>query len=121
MRGTFLPTDDARPRGNPADAGHGRRSRKYRGGASVALGEAFDASPANIESRVVREDARNGIRAAFLPKKTRGGRVVDSIALHWGDEKSLTNRDVACGFAGAMLMRGTAGTRAASSRRSSSS
>jgi zinc protease len=73
----------------------------------VHLGEAFDPSPANIEKRVIRKDLSNGIRAAFLPKKTRGGRVVASLSLHWGDEKSLTHRDAACSFAGGMLMRGT--------------
>jgi zinc protease len=74
---------------------------------SVRLGETFDPSPANIESRVVRRQLANGINAAFLPKKTRGGRVVASLALHWGDEKSLTHREAACSFAGSMLTRGT--------------
>jgi zinc protease len=74
---------------------------------SVRLGETFDPSPANIESRVVRKQLANGIQAAFLAKKTRGGRVVASLALHWGDEKSLTNREAACSFAGSMLTRGT--------------
>ena len=55
----------------------------------------------------MRKQLANGIRAAFLPKKTRGGRVVASLTLHWGDEKSLTNREAACSFAGSMLMRGT--------------
>ena len=73
----------------------------------VRLGEAFDPSPKNIESRVLRRELSNGIRAAVLPKKTRGGRVVATLALHWGDEKSLTNREIACNFAGGMLMRGT--------------
>jgi len=79
----------------------------YRGGDGVRLGEAFDPSPRNIEARVVRRSLSNGMRAALLPKKTRGGRVVATLALHWGDEKSLTNREVACSFAGAMLARGT--------------
>jgi zinc protease len=74
---------------------------------SVHLGEAFDPSPANIEKRVIRKELANGIHAAFLPKKTRGGRVVVSLALHWGDEKGLFNRDAACSFAGGMLVRGT--------------
>jgi zinc protease len=74
---------------------------------SVHMGEAFDPSPANIEKRVIRKELANGIHAAFLPKKTRGGRVVASLALHWGDEKTLTNRDAACSFAGGMLTRGT--------------
>src|SRR6185436_20677586 len=49
---------------------------EYRGGDGVRLGESFDATPSNIESRVVRATLANGIRAAFLPKKTRGGRVI---------------------------------------------
>jgi zinc protease len=73
----------------------------------VRLGEAFDPSPKNIEARVVRRELANGIRAALLPKKTRGGRVLATLTLHWGDEKSLSNREAACSFAGGMLMRGT--------------
>ena len=79
----------------------------YKGGAEVRLGEAFDASPKNIESRISRKTLSNGIRAALLPKQTRGGRVVAALTLHWGDEKSLMNRETACNFAGAMLQRGT--------------
>jgi zinc protease len=79
----------------------------YRGGAAVRLGEAFDPSPQNIDKRTTRKQLSNAIRAALLPKQTRGGRVVATLALHWGDEKSLMNRETACNFAGAMLMRGT--------------
>jgi len=74
---------------------------------SLPPGEAFDPSPANIESRLTRRQLSNGIQAALLPKKTRGGRVVVNLALHWGDEKSLHNREVACDFAGSMLIRGS--------------
>src|SRR3989442_3333283 len=61
------------------------------------------------QHRIARPRRRlaNGINAALLSKKTRGGRVVASLALHWGDEKSLFNREVACDFAGGMLMRGS--------------
>jgi zinc protease len=79
----------------------------YKGGDSVRLGEAFDPSPQNIDKKTVRKQLANGIQVALLPKQTRGGRVVASLTLHWGDEKSLTNRETACNFAGAMLMRGT--------------
>src|SRR5204862_358433 len=47
------------------------------------------------------------IQAALLAKQTRGGRAVAVMNLHWGDEKTLMNRDTACDFAGQMLMRGT--------------
>jgi zinc protease len=105
--GVFVPTDsperaDIPPTPDLQDALAG-----YRGGESVHLGEAFDPSPRNIESRLVRRTLSNGIRVALLPKKTRGSRVVASLTLHWGDEQSLTNREVACDFAGSMLMRGT--------------
>jgi zinc protease len=81
--------------------------KDYRGGENVSAGEAFDPSPKNIESRLLRRAAPNGIELALLPKQTRGGRVVASLTLHYGDEKTLANREVACEFAGQMLMRGT--------------
>ena len=105
--GVFVPTASADRAEIPATPDFLGALAAYHGGDGVTLGEAFNATPANIESRVVRKTLANGIRAAFLPKKTRGGRVAVSLALHWGDEKSLTNRDVACGFAGSMLMRGS--------------
>ena len=85
----------------------GARSRTTSGGEQRALGEAFDPSPKNIESRLQRRELANGIKLALLPKQTRGGRVVATLTLHWGDEKTLMNREVACDFAGQMLMRGT--------------
>jgi zinc protease len=79
----------------------------YRGREAVAQGEAFDATPANIEARVIRRELANGIRVALLPKKTRGATVQVSLALYWGDEASKMNRATACSLAGGMLMRGT--------------
>ena len=105
--GTFMPTDAPDRAAIPASPDLQAELKSYTGGESVRLGEAFDPTPSNIESRLVRKQLSNGIRAAMLPKKTRGGRVVAALTLHWGDEKSLQNREVACGFAGGMLMRGT--------------
>jgi zinc protease len=79
----------------------------YKGRADVAQGEAFDPSPENIERRLQRRTLANGIRTAFLPKKTRGGTVHLQLALYWGDEASKANRATACSLAGGMLMRGT--------------
>jgi zinc protease len=107
--GVFVPTERPERAEIPAVSGLEEALATYRGddSKSLALGEAFDPSPANIESRVVRRQLANGINAALLSKKTRGGRVVVNLALHWGDEKSLFNREVACDFAGGMLMRGS--------------
>lgn len=105
--GTFVPTEAPDRAAIPPTPDLEAALAGYKGGESVRLGEAFDPTPANIEARVVRKTLANGIRVALLPKKTRGGRVVAGLALHWGDEKTLHDREVACGFAGAMLMRGT--------------
>ncbi|MDW8468380.1 MAG: insulinase family protein [Burkholderiales bacterium] len=79
----------------------------YRGAQALEDGEAFDPTPENIERRVLRRTLANGIRAALLPKKTRGGRVVAQLVLHWGDEASTMHRHAACTLAGGMLARGT--------------
>ena len=80
--------------------------RDYKGAAAVAAGEAFDASPAHIESRTVRTET-GGIKLAMLPKKTRGGKVNAQMTLHLGNEKSLMNLKTFGGMTLSMLMRGT--------------
>jgi zinc protease len=105
--GTFIPTAQPQRAEIPPTPDLEAALSDYRGGEGVRLGEAFDPSPQNIEARIVRRELANGIRASLLPKRTRGGRVVASITLHWGTERTLTGREAACSFAGAMLMRGT--------------
>jgi zinc protease len=105
--GEFVPVDRPERAEIPPTPDLQAALKDYKGGDSVRLGEAFDPSPQNIEKRVVKKELRNGIKVAMLSKQTRGGRAVATLTLHWGDEKSLTNRETACSFAGAMLMRGT--------------
>ena len=106
--GTFVPTDAPDRADIPPSQEWQAALDAFKGESEgMRLGEAFDPSPKNIESRVVRKNLSNGIRAALLPKTTRGERVIATLALHWGDEKTLTNREVACSFAGGMLLRGT--------------
>jgi len=105
--GEFVPTERPERAEIPPTPDLQSALAGYQGGAAVQLGEAFDPSPQNIEKRTIKRQLANGIRAAFLPKQTRGGRVVAALTLHWGDEKSLMHRETACNFAGAMLMRGT--------------
>jgi zinc protease len=75
-------------------------------GDAVAVGEAFDPTPANIESRT-RRGQIGGLKTAFLGKENRGDAVTLRLNLRFGDEKSLMNRSMAGSFAGQMLMRGT--------------
>src|SRR5262249_28109090 len=44
---------------------------------------------------------------SLLPKKTRGGTVVASITIRYGDEKSLFGKSAVANITGGMLMRGT--------------
>ena len=105
--GIFVPTERPERAEIPPTPDVEKLVENYRGGDNVKLGEAFDPSPKNIESRIRRLTLANGIRAALLPKQTRGGRAVVTMTLHWGDENTLMNREVACEFAGQMLMLGT--------------
>ncbi len=105
--GVFVPTAQPDRAQIPATPDVAAEVKDYQGGETVALGERFDPSPRNIESRLVRRTLANGIDLAMLPKQTRGSRVLARLGLHYGDEKTLMNRDVPCDFAGAMLMRGT--------------
>jgi zinc protease len=106
--GLYVPTDkaDRVPIPNVSQADVAAMVKDYKGAATVATGEAFDPSPANIEARTVRSKIGN-LQVALLPKKTRGNSVVLRLSLQMGDEKSLMNRGLAGNLAAAMLMRGT--------------
>ncbi|GAB2601130.1 pitrilysin family protein [Spirosoma areae] len=81
--------------------------KDYKGEQMVAAGEAFDASPANIDARTKRGQEANGLKYALLQKNTRGNSVNMQIQLRMGDEASLANRMTAAGFTASMLERGT--------------
>ncbi|HYL89668.1 MAG TPA: pitrilysin family protein [Burkholderiales bacterium] len=107
VSGTFVPTAHPDRAVIPPTPDVEALLQGYKGGKDVHLGEAFDPSPKNIESRLQRRKLANGINTALLAKQTRGGRAVAVLNLHWGDEKTLMNREVPCDFAGQMLLRGT--------------
>ena len=105
--GVFLPTAKPDRSEIPAPVAAASVLKDYKGDAPLAAGEAFDASPANIESRTKRSELPNGLKIALLSKKTRGGTVVATMTVRFGDEKSLTNKSTAADLAADMLMRGT--------------
>jgi zinc protease len=105
--GMFLPTPSPDRAEIPPVPDLALALKDYRGAAAVAQGENFEATPANLEARVIRATLPGGMKLALLPKKTRGGTVVAQLALQWGDEQSKANRAAACGVASGMLLRGT--------------
>ncbi|MBC8154015.1 MAG: insulinase family protein [Bacteroidetes bacterium] len=79
----------------------------YQGRAAMAQGEAFDPSPANIESRTKRTEAPGAIELALLPKTTRGNEVNVRMTLRYGDVKTLANKGTASSLTASMLDKGT--------------
>jgi zinc protease len=105
--GEFIPTASPDRSEVPATPDVAALLKDYKGDAAIAAGEAFDPSPANIESRTARSTLPGGLKLALLSKKTRGGTVVVTMTIRYGDEKSLFGRETAADLAGSMLMRGT--------------
>jgi len=106
--GLFYPADKPERIAVPGAPDIAALLKGFGGAEEVAAGEAFDPTPANIEARILRRTLPSGMKLTLLPKKTRGGTVVASLALRWGDEAAKENRSSACSVASAMLSRGTA-------------
>ena len=105
--GFFIPTDKPDRAEIPAPPDPAEVVKNYKGGEALAQGEAFDPTPANIESRLQRSKLPDGMKVVLLPKKTRGGNVVALINLRFGNEKDLFGKSATAQLAGAMLMKGT--------------
>ncbi|MCZ8353926.1 MAG: pitrilysin family protein [Cyclobacteriaceae bacterium] len=105
--GVFIPTDNPDRSEIPAVPNVNLLVKDYKGNQAIAAGEAFDPSPANIESRTVRTELANGMKVAMLTKKTRGESVELRFTLRFGDEKSLQNKATIGRYAASMLNKGT--------------
>ena len=79
----------------------------YKGRALIAQGEAFDATPANIDGRTKRIEQPNTIELALLPKSTKGNEVNARMTLRYGDIKSLANKGAISQLTASMLDKGT--------------
>jgi zinc protease len=104
---TFIPTKVPDRAEIPATPDVAEMLKDFKGTAVVSAGEAFDPSPSNIESRVLRSTLPGGLKMSLLSRKTRGGTVVASVTIRFGDEKSLMGKSAIAGIAGGLLMRGT--------------
>ncbi len=80
--------------------------KDYKGGAVAAAGEAFDPSPANLDSRIKVID-EPGLKAGLLAKKNRGETVALVLTLHYGNEESLKGQTNAAGMLPGLMMAGT--------------
>jgi zinc protease len=106
--GEFIPEAKPDRAPTPPAADIAAMVKDYKGDPAVAAGEAFDATPANLDARTERYTLASGAKVAVLPKKTRGGTVHIALRLHYGDVTSLAGKASDAELTAGMLMRGTA-------------
>jgi zinc protease len=107
--GIYLPTTQPDRAPPPARVDVAALLKDFKGDAQVAQAEAFDATPANLEARTQRFQLASGLKAALLPKGTRGRVVQASLRLHVGDEESLRGLSTVGSMMGSLYDKGGAG------------
>ena len=105
--GLFYPTEDAERVEIEALNRVKKMVADYKGREKISEGEAFDPSPANIESRTTFGELDSGLKYALLSKQTRGDRVTLQAKLHYGDENSLKGKTIAAEVLPSLMTRGT--------------
>jgi zinc protease len=105
--GIYIPSDQPQRTPIPEAPLIADMVKNYRGGQEVVAGEAFEPTPANIESRLKLSELPGGMKLALLPKKTRGEAVVASVTFRYGNAESLRGYRAASQMLGPLMMRGT--------------
>ena len=102
----FIPDDKPLRAEVPAPLATAELMKDFKPRATVAAGEVFEPSQANIDQRT-RIVKMGELQVALLPKKTRGETVNVSMAFRFGDEKSLHGQALVQQLTAEMLNRGT--------------
>lgn len=105
--GMFIPTDKTERITIPESPDLAKLFEGYKGREELAVGEAFDVDPIAIEKRVTRTNVADGVKAALLPKKTRGEKVILRLTLRYGAVDSLKGYETAGVFLPQVMARGT--------------
>lgn len=105
--GIYLPTDESERAPVPSTPNVLEMVKDYKGREAKSAGEAFDVAPMAIQARVKTPDPIEGVKVAFLPKKTRGQSVILSLTLRYGNDENLKGLTDAADFLPSLMMRGT--------------
>jgi len=105
--GLFIPDDNPIRAEIPNPPNVNSLIANYKGKAEVSVGEEFDPSPENIDSRTSSGNFESGIEYALLTKENRGDAVVATMTFRYGTPQSLVGKSTAAQFAGRMLDKGT--------------
>ena len=106
--GQYIPTAAPVRAPQPVRVDVAAQLKGFKGQATAAQAEAFDASPANIDARTERFQIGAGLKVALLPKATRGQAVKATMVLHFGTDKSLANWGEIPSAMASLLDKGTA-------------
>ncbi|MCP4245734.1 MAG: insulinase family protein [bacterium] len=105
--GLFIPTEQPTRSTVPPRPDVVELVRNFKGSETIAEGEAFVATPENIEKRTRRLVLPSGIKVALLSRESRGDAVRASFKFHYGTADALRGQETALGLVSSMLMRGT--------------
>jgi zinc protease len=105
--GLYIPSEKRERADIPSTPDIGNLLKDYKGGQSLAAGEAFDPTPENIEKRIRRSELPSGVKVALLPRKSRGEAVVVQLTLRYGNQDSLKGLTTAADLLPELMARGT--------------
>jgi len=105
--GLFIPSEKSERISIPATPSLAEMIGEYKGREAIAMGEAFDVSPKNIEERTTRGRLGSGLKTAFLPKKTRGETVQLRLTLRYGAPETLVGLNTGAEALPTLMLRGT--------------
>lgn len=104
--GVFIPTATPTRAEIPSAPDLIAMLKDYKGSAVIAEGEAFEATPANIQSRL-QSSVAGGVKINLVPKKTRGEVVFAQMTFYVGNENTLQGKGTAAKYTANMLNKGT--------------
>lgn len=104
---TYVPTEKPLRAPAPQRVDMAQVMKSFSPAAAAARAEAFVATPANIDARTQRFEV-GGLKAAVLPKSTRGQAVRAVLTLRFGDDKTLAGLSEVADFTAALLDKGSA-------------
>ena len=107
--GTYLPTDKPQRAPTPEKVDVQAQLKAFQPQAAQASVEAFDATPAVIDQRTQKFNVggAGNIKAAVLPKGSRGGAVNATLVLRFGNAETLFGTTDVADFTAALLDKGT--------------
>jgi zinc protease len=104
---TYLPTAEPRRAPVPRSVDVAAQFENFKPQDGAAAVAPFDATPANIDAMTQTFELASGMEVALLPKPTRGNAVQATLALHFGDVRSLAGQGAVPSMVAALLEQGT--------------